>query len=380
MPAHLKQNKYGVWYLVDGYRNYSLRTKTKREAAARLKQYNEGKFGLTPVSAVGNFYEDWIRKQVPPLVRQSRLRDYKQAFNAYILPRFKNVSLADIHTKDLTDFRGELLNRDGKKPLGLKTIRNIIDSSFRAMYKAARIEIGGELEGRDPFIDVQWAPVKVEPPDPLTSAEKQRILDAFLEHEPFYYPFVRVQFDTGMRPSETVALTWNDIDLERRTIRINKSRYMSTDNDHPKTTKSGRTITIAKALMELIETLRHPWSKATDKVFLNKFGEPLNASSFRDDYWYRILVSLTIRKRKLYATRHTFITGMVNKDINLKKIADYCGTSVGMIEKHYCAISELDPDEGYQEVSGYREVFEKSAANFVNSLASPTGFEPVLSA
>ena len=57
------------------------------------------------------------------------------------------------------------------------------------MYKAARIEIRGELEGRDPFIDVEWAPVKVAPPDPLTSAEKQRVLDAFLAHEPFYYPF-----------------------------------------------------------------------------------------------------------------------------------------------------------------------------------------------
>ena len=63
MPAHIKQNKYGVWYLVDGYRNYSLRTKTKREAAARLKQYNEGKFGLTPVSTDGKFYEDWIKNK-----------------------------------------------------------------------------------------------------------------------------------------------------------------------------------------------------------------------------------------------------------------------------------------------------------------------------
>jgi len=36
------------------------------------------------------------------------------------------------------------------------------------------------------------------------------LFDAFLKHEPFYYPFVRVQFDAGMRPSETVALTWAD--------------------------------------------------------------------------------------------------------------------------------------------------------------------------
>jgi integrase len=374
MPAHLKQNKYGVYYLVDGFTNKSLKTKIRREAAARLKQYNEGKFNLAPVPTVQKFYDEWIGKKVPPLVRHSQVRDYKQAFNAYILPRFKHESLSDIGTKELTDFQAELL----KKGLAVKTARNIIDGSFRAMFRDARVEIGSDLEGKDPFIDVKWPKVKREPPDPLTTEQKHRVLDAFLEHEPFYYPFVRVQFETGMRPSETVALTWADINIEARTIRINKSRYMSEDNDHPKTTKSGRTITIARALMELIESLRHPWSKETDKVFINKHGEPLNAASFRVDYWDRILDALQIRKRKFYATRHTFITEMVRKDAGkLKKIADYCGTSVAMIEQHYCAISELDPDA---ENMGDREVFEKPLSKPAKTMASPTGFEPVLSA
>ena len=143
-----------------------------------------------------------------------------------------------------------------------------------------------------------------------------------MEHEPFYYPFVRVQFATGMRPSETVALVWADISTEARTIRISKSRYLNEDNDHPKTTHSGRMITVSRALMELIVTLRHPWSKDTDKVFLNKHGEPLNAASFRVDYWDRILDALQIRKRKFYATRHTFITENVPRNVKHKR---HCG-------------------------------------------------------
>jgi|GEM_PF-2817347 len=53
MPAHLKQNKYGVYYLVDGFLNKSLKTKTKREAEARLRQYRDGKFGLDSIPTVG---------------------------------------------------------------------------------------------------------------------------------------------------------------------------------------------------------------------------------------------------------------------------------------------------------------------------------------
>jgi integrase len=366
MPAHLKQNKFGVWYLVDGYLCKSLKTKTKREAGVRLKQYQQGKFGLIETPTVQQFYDQWIAMKVPPLVRHSQVRDYKQAFNCYILPRFKSMRLADLKTKDLTAFQAELL----KKGLAVKTARNIIDASFRAMFRDARTECES-IESRDPFLDIKWPKVKREPPDPLGTDEKQKILAAFLEHEPFYYPFIRVQFETGMRPSETVALDWAHINTEARTIRIDKSRYLNADNDHPKTTHSGRTITVSRALIDLIVTLRHAWSSETDKVFLNKYGEPLNPASFRVDYWDRILEALKIRKRKFYATRHTFITEMVRKNINLKETADYTGTSVIMIEQHYCAKSELDPD---------REVFEKLTAKSLEDLASPTGFEPVLSA
>jgi len=366
VPAHLKQNKFGVWYLVDGYLCKSLKTKVKREADLRLKQYQLGKFGMLETPTVQQFYDEWIARKVPPLVRHSQVRDYKQAFNCYILPRFKGMRLSNLKTKELTAFQTELL----QKGLAVKTVRNIIDGSFRAMYRDARAEID-DLKGSDPFIDIKWPKVRREPPDPLSGEDRQRVLDAFLEHEAFYYPFIRTQFDTGMRPSETAALAWADIDTHARTIRINKSRYLNTDNDHPKTTHSGRRITVSRALMDLICALRHPWSGETDKVFLNKHGEPINPASFRVDYWDRILDALEIRKRKFYATRHTFITEMVRRRVNIKDIADYCGTSIAMIEQHYCAKSELDPDQ---------EVFEKSTAKLLEDLASPTGFEPVLSA
>ena len=39
MPAHLKKNKYGVWYLVDGFTKVT-QDQNEREAEVRLKQYN----------------------------------------------------------------------------------------------------------------------------------------------------------------------------------------------------------------------------------------------------------------------------------------------------------------------------------------------------
>ena len=74
-------------------------------------------------------------------------------------------------------------------------------------------------------------------------------------------------FETRMRPSETVALSWADIYTEARTIRINNSQTLNADNSHPKTNHSGRRITVSRRLLDLFVTLRHAWSGVTETVF-----------------------------------------------------------------------------------------------------------------
>jgi hypothetical protein len=88
---------------------------------------------------------------VEPLHRRSTVRDYRVHFNAYVLPAFKHICLAAISTKNLNEFRISLL----KRGLAVKTVRNIIDASFRALYRDARIDIE-VLQGKDPFIDIHW--------------------------------------------------------------------------------------------------------------------------------------------------------------------------------------------------------------------------------
>ena len=74
----------------------------------------------------------------------------------------------------------------------------------------------------------------------------------------------------------------------------------------------------------------------TTYFFRNPEGNPITTQWWPRKSWYPVLRILNIRPRKFYATRHTFITVAVSKPgINLKWLADYCGTSVEMIEDHY---------------------------------------------
>jgi integrase len=193
MAAHIK-------HLVDGATRMSLKTSKKGLAEHRLEQYIRGKYGLEPTPTVEDFFERWIQGKVEPLYRRSTIQDYRVHFKTYVLPAFKHVRLAAINTKGLNEFRMALL----KRGLAVKTARNVIDGSFRAMYRDARIEIE-VLQGKDPFIDIQWPRLLRKRPDPFTANERDRIIAWYIKNDFFFYPLVAWQFHTGMRPSETFA-------------------------------------------------------------------------------------------------------------------------------------------------------------------------------
>lgn len=170
MPPHLKR-RGSIWCLIDGDLRKSLNTGKKGVGEYLLEQYIKGKYGMSPTPTVQEFYDLWIETKVEPLFRRALIRDYQTHFKSYILPALKTTRLAALSTKTVNDFRVALL----KRGLAVKTARNIIDGSFRAMYRDARIEIES-LQGKDPFIDVQWPRLPHKKPDPFSAEHRDRII------------------------------------------------------------------------------------------------------------------------------------------------------------------------------------------------------------
>ncbi len=339
--------------------NRSLKTKVKRFAEVRLSQYVRGQFNLGPKITVKEYYEQWIETKKTPFVRKSTLRDYRQHFETYVLPVFGTEQLVQVSAARLLSFRSKLL----ASGLKLKTCQNILGGSFRALWRAAMVE---EIVDKNPFASLKWPTPDRWPPDPFTIEEQDKILAHVQGQQPFYYPFVYIMFMTGMRPSEAVALRISDVDPARRTLSITTSRHLGAAAN-PKTARSRRLITVAHEVIELIEAIRLPWQTPDSHVFYNKFsGGPLDANQWARVYWADLLKGSDVRHRKFYSTRHTFITDMVSRRENIKAIADYCGTSIEMIERNYCGtlslshLTEIKPEE------------PKSLGNMV----VPTGIEP----
>jgi integrase len=168
---------------------------------------------------VAEYYRDWIERRKPPFVRPGLHHDYVRQFRRYILPNFESKRLVDVDLMALDVFRASLNQVGG---LSLKSCRNIIDGTFRAMMRDARAE-KPSLGLTDHFANLRWKRLPTSKPDPFTPEERDVILKHFRQKHGFYYPFVATLFGTGARPSEIIARRWGDIDLKLGTLSISKS-------------------------------------------------------------------------------------------------------------------------------------------------------------
>jgi hypothetical protein len=71
----------------------------------------------------------------------------------------------------------------------------------------------------------------------------------------------------------------------------------------------------------------------TDSWWPKRGSSPAAVDDESKGIWFGCLRSLGIRPSKLYLTRHTYIAWPLPKGANLKGLAEYCGTSMQMIEQ-----------------------------------------------
>jgi hypothetical protein len=132
------------------------------------------------------------------------------------------------------------------------------------------------------------------------------------------------------------------------------------------------------------------------------FGEnrppSIDFHTWRAKIWYRALRAKEIRVRKPYTMRHTFISVGLTNGVKIKWLAEYCGTSVAMIEKHYGKYLGGDSEEQLEQLFGAKsetlsetlEAEEEEKQGQVAGISrnevewahldsnqGPTGYEPV---
>ncbi len=177
---------------------------------------------------------------------------------------------------------------------------------------------------------IKWEYLKVNPtrgvnklkvndarmPRFLTKDEIKLLLDNCGEE---LYPIFFLLLNTGMRLGELKYLTWNDIEIEQRRIKIQAKEYWS-----PKTGE--RVIPMSESVQKLFVELRGKRVGKNDFIFEGKNGGPLTLK-LRERL-------KTISKRcgypdvtKIHTLRHTFASHMIMQGIDLPTVQKLLGHS-----------------------------------------------------
>lgn len=177
--------------------------------------------------------------------------------------------------------------------------------------------------------------------DIFTVKEVYQILDA-LKNETYsrfkgkhsqYYKYVYFCWLTGCRPSEAIALKWENIDLQKKRIKFCEGQVNASGRIIKK--KGTKTVPIRyfpinEELMELVNSI----PQRTNYVFTNINGEPISQQGL-NGVWRTLLESMGIRYRVPYQLRHTMISYHANNDYPIHKLTELVGNSEKVIKEHY---------------------------------------------
>jgi integrase len=159
----------------------------------------------------------------------------------------------------------------------------------------------------------------------------------------------------GLRRGELMALRWQDIDLDRNLIRVERSWDIKAGLIEPKSRAGTRTVPVARLLREhlLAHKLRCPWRDGL--AFGRPPTTPLSYSSLRERAhtdWQKA----KLNPIGLHDCRHTFASLMIAAGVNAKALSTYMGhSSITMTLDRYGHLMPGNEQEAAQLLDRFLE-------------------------
>lgn len=208
---------------------------------------------------------------------------------------FGGFDVDKINRLHIKEYLSDLDIKNTSKKLYLTTIRGVLD-----------IALDDDAIERNIAKDIILNKDEKEDARPFSMQEVQLLLSmstGMLQN------YLGIAFYTGMRSGEILGLMRSDIKSDRISIKRSISKGNVTS---PKTRGSIRDIPyFDKARLYIEEQM-----KASKSLYLFEYdGHFLNDVSYFKRQWHRLIHKTGIEYRKLYSTRHTFITTMLNSGI-----------------------------------------------------------------
>lgn len=279
--------------------------------------------------------------------RTDKVSDHTQSSNESstkrVLQFYPQMQLAKVTPEGYQEFLNHL-EQQGYSQATIHTTHTFMHGAMEQARKNRRIShnpcTGASLPKKP-----KDAKLRYLPPEHISSFLEQ-VKQRSLEH----YFFFLTLLDTGMRKGEALALTWEDIDLPRQTIYVNKTYVARTRSIGPTKNKKSRRIRISEHLKKELLTLvnlqnQHKQAygelyQQPELVFTTKDGRYLsNTSLFRT--MRHACEAIGVDDLPIHSLRHTHAVLHLEAGTSMKVLQERLGhSSLKVTADVYTHVSE----------------------------------------
>lgn len=261
----------------------------------------------------------------------STVSTYMMTIKHFILPILGEYELEAISSKE-----AELLKLECKnKGLSKKSIQDIIICLKNILKVANYLEVA-----ETKAISVLWGTDNNDAKKEIEAYNKDQIkkLVASLEETPSFKNLgLLLTIYSGMRIGEVCALQWQDVDLEEKVIRVNKTIqriYIEEETtgktktelqiSTPKTKSSQREIPIVPKLYKMMKD----YAKICrpDYFVCSGTTTPIEPRTYRT-YYMKKTEEFGLPHLKFHGLRHTFATQLIASKADIKTVSAILGHS-----------------------------------------------------
>lgn len=297
----------------------------------------------TVKDAVDGYLNSMEREAGSEHVGVSYYRDTKAQLHNHILPKLGNVTLADLTKGRVIEMRDDLQ----QKGIGATTINRSIGSLSRALvYAGDRDWING-----NPAAGVT-VKVRRDDGDRRVHAPSRAVLTRILKvADAETAARIRFAIATGLRASEQWALRWSDIDMNRKTLSVQRRVGRLGDvRDRTKSEAGRRTVPLSDTMIAMMKARA---GQGDAYVFPDSSGGFTRHSNFAKREWNPLLEKAEVDHFGWHALRHFAVSSWVATGMNLKAVQVIAGHSTFQVtvDRYAHLLPEDVPHETFNAIA-----------------------------
>lgn len=325
----------------------------------------------------------WLENISAPNVRENTLSGYRVAVRHHLIPGLGKHRLDKLTPEHLDRFYRKMLSEPmpktgrKRKPATVHQVHRTARAAFEQAQRRGHISSNPASLAKAPR-------VAEEEVEPYTVEEIQRLLVATGDRRNSTRWAMALAL--GFRQGEALGLKWADVDLDKGTVRIRRSRLrpkykhgcdgecgkkypgycpdrkpIRPDTDDTKSRAGRRTVGLPPELVRLLAAHRveqesereragQLWQEG-DWVFATPTGAPTNPRTDYDE-WKRILAAAKLRDGRLHDARHTAATVLLILRVAMPAAMGIMGWSSADMAKRYQHITDEVRSDIARQVGG----------------------------